>query len=209
MRLHIDEIRVIDSMELGSEPIIFDVGAHHGDFALYAIEKWPDAKITCFEPHPKSLRKLWSEVSDFARIEPVALSDELGDSKLYGNGLTASMFGRDFSYMGITDFNDGEITVVTDRLDNYIEHSIDYLKIDVEGNEFKVLLGAGKYLDPVYIKNIQFEFNSCNLDSRTFFRDFWNLLRPKGYQLYHDGNLIENYSTQLEDFTSSKEIVVK
>ena len=60
---------------------------------------------------------------------------------------------------------------------------VDFLKLDVEGHELAVLAGAGNMLLTGKIKYIQFEFGGCNIDSRTFFRDFYNLLNPR-YQIY-------------------------
>lgn len=53
---------------------------------------------------------------------------------------------------------------------------IDLLKIDVEGFEYEVLLGAKEALSKGIIENIQFEFNDMNTVRRRFVRDFYNLL---------------------------------
>ncbi|HWZ03610.1 MAG TPA: FkbM family methyltransferase, partial [Mucilaginibacter sp.] len=50
------------------------------------------------------------------------------------------------------------------------------LKLDIEGNELNALKGAEKMLKSKSVKSIQFEFGTCNIDSRTYFRDFWFLL---------------------------------
>jgi FkbM family methyltransferase len=60
---------------------------------------------------------------------------------------------------------------------------IHFLKLDVEGNEMKVLEGAGKMLDSNAIDFIQFEFGGCNIDSRTYFQDFYYMLKDK-YKIY-------------------------
>ena len=51
------------------------------------------------------------------------------------------------------------------------------LKIDTEGSELKVLLGAAKTLQAQRIDMIQIEFNEMNVVSRVFFRDYFQLLR--------------------------------
>lgn len=58
------------------------------------------------------------------------------------------------------------------------------LKIDTEGNELAVLHGAQNALKNGKIEMVHFEFNEMNVISRVFFRDFWNLLHPLGFQFY-------------------------
>ncbi len=53
---------------------------------------------------------------------------------------------------------------------------VKFLKIDTEGNELNVLLGAAQLLKEKRIETIQFEFNEMNTVSRVFFRDFQELL---------------------------------
>ena len=47
--------------------------------------------------------------------------------------------------------------------------------MDVEGVEMKVLQG---------MKLIQFEFDGFNIDSRTFFQDFWYYFKDHNFNLF-------------------------
>ncbi len=75
--------------------------------------------------------------------------------------------------------------VVKVRFDEYVRaHSIgpvDWMKLDVEGHELAVLEGVGDGVASVGV--IQFEFGGCNIDSRTFFQDFWYLFRHHGFRI--------------------------
>lgn len=62
--------------------------------------------------------------------------------------------------------------------------NIDFLKIDVEGHELAVLQGAKRALESASIRALAFEFGSGQINSRTYFHDFWDLLHPLGYRLY-------------------------
>ena len=59
---------------------------------------------------------------------------------------------------------------------------VDVLKLDVEGHELDVLRAATDQLKTVRV--IQFEFGGCNIDTRTYWQDFWYLLSDAGYRLY-------------------------
>ena len=81
-------------------------------------------------------------------------------------------------------------------LQNQIE-KINLLKIDTEGNELNVLLGAKDSLKAGRIEAIHFEFNEMNVISNTFFKDFWDLLVEFDfYRVLHDGmHHIQTYNT--------------
>ena len=120
----------------------------------------------------------------------------------------ASLYQRQLDYFGI-DFSKKE-TVILSTIDNYCNENkidrIDLLKLDVEGHELKILKGASQMLAKNKISNIQVEFGGCNLDSRTYFRDFWNLLHEKFHIFYilRDSLLeIERYQETLEIFTTT------
>lgn len=67
------------------------------------------------------------------------------------------------------------------------EHGLDHidlLKIDVEGHELSVLKGALNNLQRGRVRALTFEFGSGNINSRTFFHDFWDLLTPLGFRIF-------------------------
>jgi hypothetical protein len=84
------------------------------------------------------------------------------------------------------------------------------VKIDVEGHELDVLKGFGDLLSQIRL--VQFEFGGCNIDTRTFFQDFWNLFSQAGFALYRLSPLgpiaIKNYAEDLESFVCTNYIAV-
>lgn len=56
------------------------------------------------------------------------------------------------------------------------------MKIDIEGLELAALRGFGAALDATSV--LQFEFGGCNIDTRSYFRDFWTLFQRRGFTLY-------------------------
>jgi FkbM family methyltransferase len=106
--------------------------------------------------------------------------------KLYYNeeksGL-ASLSKRDLKHFGIEFEKFENVRVV--RLDGFLEENSikpDFVKIDVEGHELAVLEGLGNYIHD--LKVIQFEFGGTDIDSRTFFHDFWIFFEGKNFDLY-------------------------
>lgn len=90
-----------------------------------------------------------------------------------GSGL-GSLTKRKLDHFGIDFSVEENIELI--RFDEYsvnniIDKDIDLLKIDVEGHELKVLEGVGEKIKN--IKIIQFEFGGCNIDTKTYFQDYW------------------------------------
>ena len=73
--------------------------------------------------------------------------------------------------------------VIIRRMDDFCREKaighIHFLKLDVEGHELKALEGAHEMMASDAVDFIQFEFGGCNIDSRTYFQDFYYLLKDK------------------------------
>lgn len=60
-------------------PIILDIGANIGSFALWAIERWPGCHVHCFEPLPDNfelLERNLRHVADRVTLNKIAIGDE-------------------------------------------------------------------------------------------------------------------------------------
>lgn len=192
--------------------IIFDVGANIGDYSLKCLNYIKNSEVHAFEPSKKTFEILQRNLSGKKiLLHNVGFGNKKEKKTLYsnkdGSGI-ASVYKRDLDYLGIKMNKKEEINLET--LDNFCKKakidSIDFLKLDVEGHEVKVLEGAGEMLKNRMIKKIQFEFGGCNIDSRTFFKDFWNILN-ENYNFYRITNTglipIKKYSEDLEIFAYS------
>lgn len=102
-----------------------------------------------------------------------------------GSGL-ASLTKRKLDHFNINFGYSENITV--DTLDNYCEYknigSIDLLKIDVEGHELDVLLGGSKMFSDKKIKLVSFEFGGSNIDTKTYYRDFYYFFEELKMKIY-------------------------
>jgi FkbM family methyltransferase len=202
-------------------PVLFDVGGNVGEWTLAAKKMWPDAEVHVFEPSASHLRKLDEAVKDLTNVSvnPIAFGAEVGEAMLYKDseitGL-ASMTKRDLAHVGLSMEISETITV--DTLDRYCgRHSvaaIDLLKIDVEGHELDVLAGARQLLDQRRVALVQFEFGGCNVDTRTFFKDFYDFFDQRRYALHIIGpggrlNPVKRYREFNEQFATTNYIAIR
>jgi len=147
---------------------ILDIGANVGLFSLELALKNPDIEYHLFEPLPTTFEMLKKTVklNDVKEekfiFNNLGMSDEEGSFDFYlpGSSEAASLKPIDDefylkesdeygNYSGNSTMKKVECRVTT--LDAYVSENkidgIDFIKIDVEGNEKAVLLGAKKTLE--------------------------------------------------------------
>ncbi len=214
------ELNVLKLLKLmGIEmQILFDVGANIGEYTKALHNEFPKAQIHSFEPAKETFRTLSNNVSQQnVVLNNVGIGNKIGKQTLYfdeeKSGL-ASLYNRQLDYFGIAFDKEEQIEVIT--LDAYCQsrsiYRIDFLKMDIEGNEHKALLGATKLLKEKRIGVIQIETGGANIDSRTYFRDYWNLLHDDFdvFRILQKGlKKIEKYDEDLECFITSNWLFVK
>ncbi|HEU5075947.1 MAG TPA: FkbM family methyltransferase [Polyangiaceae bacterium] len=140
------------------EPIIFDVGAHHGKVSLRFRSFFPHATIFAFEPFAESFRTLEQNTRGDARIQAfqLGLSRERGLLEFHSNAnsntnslLASSERGLELWGEGLFETQE-VIRAQFTTLDEFVaEHGIpriDILKMDVQGAEHWVLEGAAETL---------------------------------------------------------------
>lgn len=197
--------------------VILDVGANIGNYSKAVLSLNPDARLYAFEPHPRTYEKLTENLRgrNFNAIN-VALGESDGVLSLYDRqerdgSPHASLYRQVIEDIHKSDVIEHKVPVI--RLGAFLrEHGIEavsLLKIDTEGNELNVLRSVEAYLEAGKINAIQFEFNEMNAVSRTYFMDFWNLLKNYDfYRLLPGGMLkIESYSPVLCEIFAYQNIV--
>ncbi len=210
--------------ELSSEKlVIFDIGANRGSYTKLWLKNLEyvkrEALLHIFEPSEELFKNLNKEFegNDKIKLNKRALSDKTGEAILYsdapGSGL-ASLAKRDLSWTK-TEMNVQE-NIITQTLDAYCREQgvlkINFLKLDVEGFEFAVLRGAKEMLENRAIEFIQFEFGGTDIDTRIFFKDFFNLLSGqfKLYRILKNGlHPVTAYSEFNEIFITTNYLAVR
>jgi FkbM family methyltransferase len=128
---------------------ILDVGGNVGEFATRVRNIYPDALLTSFEPVPQLARANRERARGRWLVEEVALGAKRGTFPLHicTNQHSASTMrppgpGRR-THFGISDHWQ-DVMVPTRQLDEYADRcrGCTVLKVDVEGFEGEVLLGA-------------------------------------------------------------------
>lgn len=132
--------------------IVIDVGANMGRFALVFASIAKHGRVVCFEPNASSFNKLKRNVdlNDFKHVEIV--NKALGDAPAKLSLFTVNSHNAGMNRIGIPDgHNVSSETVSVSKLDDEIDKlglkQVDLIKIDVEGFEFKVLLGGKKTIE--------------------------------------------------------------
>jgi len=126
--------------------IVLDIGANIGFYTLIFAKLVGDkGKVIAFEPEPSNfgILKKNVETNGYKNVilVPKAVSDKNGEIKLY-----LSSFSNAIPRIHKSDFCDRSIEIESVRLDDYLktinfQERIDFIKIDVEGAEVKVLEG--------------------------------------------------------------------
>ncbi len=194
------------------ELVIFDVGANVGGYTYMVLNSFDGrAYVHAFEPSASTFAMLQKNInSEHVKLNNIGCSDTTQTMSLYGDisdpGLT-SVYNRRLDFCGIT-MNASEQSRFV-RIDDYCQENkvghIHLLKLDIEGHELSALKGAQGMIDKNNIDFIQFEFGGCNIDSRTYFQDFYYFLHNKYdiYRILQNGLYkIDQYSEYLEIFVT-------
>lgn len=216
-----EAIRAVCSMIPSQSAVLFDVGANQGNFTNHILEAWQGMTydLYAFEPSKRTFELLQKSVRETTYVHLVnkGFGEKPGHVKLFsdkeGSGL-ASVYPRDLSHRKIT-FTEHE-TIELTTLDIFCEQNmiplIDFLKLDVEGHELAVLRGGKKMIEGGRVSIIQFEFGGCNIDSRTFFRDYYDFFKRDFnlFRILSNGlQPIDSYSEKLEIFQSANYLAVQ
>jgi FkbM family methyltransferase len=173
---------------IAPDGVVLDVGANYGEWAERVLAARGDVKLYLFEPQQACQALMSEAVRKKTTLVQAAVGETEGQMILYctpgePNGLASLHVRKDFPDVQFDPMN---VQVIT--LDGFIaQHgikSVDFMKMDIEGHELFALRGAAAALRSGVIKALSFEFGLNNVNSRTFFQDYWELLTSAGYELH-------------------------
>jgi FkbM family methyltransferase len=173
--------------------IIYDIGCHDCSYVKIFCNIFNDIKIYAFEANPDLITKAKKNIKDFNNVKLIQMG--VGNSNKYenfninSNNLTSTfqnhnkesiiykiknIIGQNINYKK-------KIKVIT--LQRFISKNKlpDFIKIDVEGYEYNVLLGLKKNLKNIKILMIEYRHDSLYLNYNNQLID--KLLKKNKFQL--------------------------
>lgn len=136
-------------------PSIIDCGANIGLSVLYFKQLYPNSEIAAFEPDPQIFNILKENVE----------KNNCKNVKLYQKAIWVDKNGVEFNLEGgfsgripKSDEEKNIVKVESQSLKELIDKPVDFLKIDIEGAENKVVFDIEDKLH--FVKNIFIEFHS-------------------------------------------------
>jgi FkbM family methyltransferase len=160
--------------ELPDRALLIDVGANNGWFTSSIAQRQSGIQAHLFEPN-KNLSAAICKNMNVAGISYTisndALSREKGTASLYVpaiNSQHGSLIFESATYAARSDTIINTLSVNTNTLDSYLEdhdiEKVDFLKVDIQGAELSLLLGAEKALKCTQMALFEISFLDGKLD---------------------------------------------
>lgn len=188
----------IDNFESdnGKEIIFWDVGANIGLYSIYAARKYNNIKIYSFEPSTSNLRVLSRNISinnlhnkiiinQFPLIDKDFSFLEMNEPEFI-EGWAMNTYGEALDYRGEQFYAKQKYRIFGASIDYLIEKNIlkipNYIKIDVDGIEDKILSGGLKFLSHQNVKSISVELNE---DYASQYKNVFKILTKLNFNFKH------------------------
>jgi FkbM family methyltransferase len=155
-------------------PFIIDCGANIGFSIIKFKMQYPNCSILAFEPDEKNFDLLKENTKQFSDIQL--------ENKAVWNidtTLNFNMSGTQGSAFDTTNTETKAVTAV--RLKKYLEQPVDFLKIDIEGAEYEVLMDCREELKNV--DKLFVEYHGV-FEQQYKFYDLIDILKNLEYKVY-------------------------
>jgi FkbM family methyltransferase len=199
---------VVDTF-IDPEKVFIDIGAHMGTYTWTCGRK---AKMTySFECNPQVFCYLAANIAlhkleDKIRPYPFALGSLNGEDNYYIR--SADGGGNGIKKVFKTDENCQTLKVSTKTLDSFQIQNVGFIKIDVEGAEKDVLMGAVETLKANNYPKILFEAwgdwkNEHGVDATALRTELFEFLQNLGYTIKPISNILDMYIAENLNYIQS------
>lgn len=191
---------------LKPDSVFYDIGSNIGFHALTANLIIGSGQIYAFEPMP-AIREIFENhirlnskhiISNNINLSPMAISNTAGEVE-FSNNIVHRDGNTYIKESYVFSGTDNKIRVQCQSVDGLLKQGYlapDIIKIDVEGAEYDVLLGAKNTLQQ-YQPYILLATHDCHLNGVQ--EKCVSFLKQLGYHLQHTGNY-HKYADGLDDY---------
>lgn len=179
-----------------TEPKIIDCGSHIGVSIVFFKMLYPNAKIIGFEPN-KYAYKLLEKTLDLNKLSDITIHNKAlmnydGEVDIFINQSNK----RDVATSTIEErvTNGTKYTVQSTKLSHYINDTIDFIKIDIEGAELVVLEELEKKQKLKYIKQMTIEYHHHIDEHKDDLSILLTLLENAGFGYHFDSQFSHPYN---------------
>jgi FkbM family methyltransferase len=202
------ERNVLTKLRAANFHTAFDVGANYGEWLIASLAAWPQCQVHAFEPAPLTFQRLQGCLANSGHRERailncVGLSDATGEQTMFYfpeyPDLTCDL--PRYGARPCVPFQ-ARTATADDYAESHSIATVDFLKIDVEGAEHRVLKGFSKHLAARRVHCLQFEYGAFSTQTKFLLGDYYALLSAdywigKIYPTYVD---FREYDWTMEDF---------
>jgi FkbM family methyltransferase len=164
-------------------PVIYDCGANLGMATMFFKFIYPNSRIKCFEPDPATFALLQRNISDnhLSSVEPfnLALWNEDGAIDFFVNPADPGSLLMSTSH---SRMDSQAIQVPARRLSEFMDGEIDFLKLDVEGAEARVLQDLSETGKLAMVRQMAIEYHHRIPGERSAMSSFLKLLEEGGFE---------------------------
>ena len=214
---HNGELRVLRIVTALDPKVMFDVGANEGEWTKIASELAPSSTIHAFEIVPSTYDDLLKSTTHLKNVVQIdhGLSNMEGDISVSigRHSTTATGCKMDVISPDNNNYNQ-QINCKVKKASDYLKEqeitSLDFVKIDVEGMDFKVIQGFEHLIRNV--RAIQFEYGKFNIFSHDLLADFYSYLTNHGFvigKIFPRHVKFSAFNLRMENFYGSNYIAVR
>lgn len=189
-----------------ASPLIIDCGGYIGISALFFKLTYPQSKVIVFEPDSENFQLAEENINSW-RFDNI----ELHKKAVWINSKDLEFYESNSMASSVHAINTGgnKVKVPAVRLKDFLDQKVDFLKIDIEGAEYQVLLDIKSRLLNIEKMFVEYHGYYHEMDK---LNTILNILTEENFKWYikeadnvyprpfYDKKIIETYDVQLNIF---------